>query len=59
MGTRLRMLCTDDNVLEDRLIEYAKHLAISGWNYDKALKDLRKGAMKDRKGSSESETALW
>ena len=48
MGTRLRMLCSDDQILENRILEYAKHLAVSGWKYDKALADLRKGASKDR-----------
>ena len=48
MGTRLRMLCSDDQILEERLVEYAKHLAVSGWDYDVALTDLRKGASKDR-----------
>ena len=49
MGTRLRMLCSDDEVLEKRILEYAKHLAVSGWSYDVALADLQKGASKDRR----------
>ena len=49
MGTRLTILCSDDNILDARLNEYAKHLALSGWNFDKDLTDLRKGAMKNKK----------
>lgn len=49
VGTRLRMLCSDTETLRKRIDEYAKYFAMSGWEYNIALKELRKGANKDRK----------
>ena len=31
VGSRLRMLCTDDQTLEERLNEYSKYFCMSGW----------------------------
>lgn len=48
MGTRLRMLVSNDEKLSERVEEYAKYLTISGWRYEKALRDINKGAQKCR-----------
>ena len=48
IGTRLRMLISDDAVLDRRLQEYAKYLTASGWQWSKAIRDLKKGAARDR-----------
>eukprot|EP00745_Piridium_sociabile_P020923 TRINITY_DN32272_c0_g1_i5.p1 TRINITY_DN32272_c0_g1~~TRINITY_DN32272_c0_g1_i5.p1 ORF type:complete len:867 (+),score=134.27 TRINITY_DN32272_c0_g1_i5:352-2601(+) len=48
VGTRLRMLCSDDNVLENRLKEYARYFTISGWKFETALEHLSRGANRDR-----------
>ena len=49
IGTRLRMLVSDDRVLEQRVQEYAKYLTMSGWKWTKAIKGVRQGARRDRK----------
>eukprot|EP00745_Piridium_sociabile_P017617 TRINITY_DN263_c0_g1_i8.p1 TRINITY_DN263_c0_g1~~TRINITY_DN263_c0_g1_i8.p1 ORF type:complete len:903 (+),score=84.50 TRINITY_DN263_c0_g1_i8:125-2833(+) len=49
VGTRLRMLCSEDDILADRLQEYAKHFYMAGWKYQTALKELQKGASQNRK----------
>ena len=36
MGRKLRMICSDDDDLEQRIIEYTKYLVASGWEWDKA-----------------------
>ena len=48
IGTRLRMLVSDDEVLENRINEYAKYLSMSGWKWTKALRAIKKGASKNR-----------
>jgi len=48
IGTRLRLLCSEDSVLEIRLLEYARYLSLSGWTWEKALSELRAGAHRDR-----------
>eukprot|EP00745_Piridium_sociabile_P028914 TRINITY_DN46767_c1_g1_i5.p1 TRINITY_DN46767_c1_g1~~TRINITY_DN46767_c1_g1_i5.p1 ORF type:complete len:381 (-),score=50.73 TRINITY_DN46767_c1_g1_i5:160-1302(-) len=49
VGIRLRMLCSDDDTLEERVDEYAKYFCLSGWKYKKAKQELKKGASKNRK----------
>ena len=49
IGTRLRMLVSDDKTLEKRIHEYAKYLTMSGWKWTKALKGVKRGANRDRK----------
>ena len=48
IGHRLRMICSTDELLAPRIDEYAKYLAISGWEYDKAKKDLTQASSLDR-----------
>ena len=48
VGTRLRMLCSEDDQLVDRLKEYAKYFSMAGWKYQTALKELQKGASQNR-----------
>lgn len=48
VGRRLRMICSDDNNLEQRILEYAKYFTLSGWKWSRALHELRKGAAKPR-----------
>jgi len=48
MGTRLRMICSDENTLETRLDNYADYFASSGWNRTYAKKELERGATKNR-----------
>jgi hypothetical protein len=43
------MLCSDDDVLEKRLKEYARYFTMSGWDFKIALEELRRGADKDRR----------
>ena len=43
------MLCTDDQTLEERLNEYSKYFYMSGWKRQKAQKELKRGAAKNRK----------
>lgn len=48
VGTRLRLLCSEDETLKKRIDEYAKHFELSGWNKAQAKKELQKGSAKDR-----------
>jgi len=49
VGTRLRMLCSVDYQLADRLVEYAGYFAMAGWSFKKAHSKLKQGASKHRK----------
>ena len=44
MGRRLRLICSDDNTLKNRIIEYTNYLVSSGWNKAFAFKALTIGA---------------
>ena len=48
IGTRLRMICSEDEDLDQRLKEYGRHLNISGWKYTTAKERLVEGVEKDR-----------
>ena len=48
IGTRLRMICSEDEDLDRRLEEYGRHLTVSGWKYKTAKERLVEGAKKDR-----------
>jgi hypothetical protein len=48
VGTRLRMICSEDQTLKERIEEYAEHFETSGWNKKHVLKELKRGADKDR-----------
>ena len=48
IGTRLRMICSEDEELDRRLEEYGRHLTVSGWKYKTAKDRLVEGAKKDR-----------
>ena len=48
VGTRLRMLCSQDDVLEKRIGEYTDYFAMSGWKPNHARKELERGANRDR-----------
>ena len=48
VGTRLRMLCSDDETLQQRIKEYAGYFELSGWNRSLAERELARGAEKDR-----------
>ena len=48
VGTRLRMLCSDDDNLTKRIKEYAKYFSMAGWKYNTALNQLQKGAQQNR-----------
>jgi hypothetical protein len=48
VGTRLRMICSEDSTLNERIQEYARYFAMAGWNIDTALRELKKGSQKDR-----------
>ena len=47
IGTRLRMVCSEDEDLGRRLEEYGRHLNFSGWKYKIAKERLVEGAKKD------------
>ena len=49
MGRRLRLICSDDTTLKQRILEYAKYLVESGWNKNTALNALESGANINRK----------
>uniref|UniRef100_UPI003AF6EDD9 GIY-YIG nuclease family protein n=1 Tax=Thiolapillus sp. TaxID=2017437 RepID=UPI003AF6EDD9 len=49
IGTRLRMICSQDDDLDRRLEEYARYLTISGWKYKTAKERLVEGAKTNRK----------
>ena len=49
VGTRLRMICSEDDTLENRIQEYARYFAMAGWEYSTALRELRRGANRNRK----------
>ena len=42
VGTRLRMLCTDDHTLKETLNEYSKYFCMSSWKWQKTQKELKK-----------------
>eukprot|EP00745_Piridium_sociabile_P026140 TRINITY_DN41575_c0_g2_i2.p1 TRINITY_DN41575_c0_g2~~TRINITY_DN41575_c0_g2_i2.p1 ORF type:complete len:978 (-),score=173.11 TRINITY_DN41575_c0_g2_i2:3-2936(-) len=48
IGTRLRVLCSDNTTLNKRVREYAAYLTLSGWKWTRALREITKGANKDR-----------
>ena len=48
MGLRLRMICSEDKKLKERIEEYSKYLTQSGWNWKKAKKELTIGASQNR-----------
>ena len=49
VGTRLRKLCSEDTDLEKRTEEYSRYFSMSGWDYSKAKRELKKGTQKDRR----------
>ena len=49
IGTRLRMICSEDSDLQDRVEEYSRYLTISGWDYRTAKRRLQEGTTKNRK----------
>jgi len=53
-GTQLRMNCSKNSFLKDRIHEYAGYFAACGWNFDKAYQDLVKGARFDKKDTEEN-----
>lgn len=55
MGRRLRMICSDDTKLENRIQEYTKHLVTSGWKWEVAEKGLREGASVPREQTLKKE----
>ena len=48
IGTRLRMLVSNNDTLQERVKEYAKYLTMSGWSWKRALREIRQGASRDR-----------
>ncbi|WP_293815680.1 hypothetical protein, partial [Thiolapillus sp.] len=56
IGTRLRMICSQDDDLDRRLEEYAKYLTISGWKYKTAKERLVEGAKTNRKKKQKTST---
>ena len=48
IGTRLRMICSQDDDLDRRLEEYARYRTISGWKYKTAKERLMEGAKTNR-----------
>ena len=48
IGTRLRMICSDDNILKERIEQYAQFLTLSGWPYKMAKARLEEGSAKNR-----------
>ena len=48
IGTRLRMLVSNDEQLKERIQEYARYLTLSGWQYNRAIKEISQGATKPR-----------
>ena len=48
IGTRLRMICSEDEDLDRRLEEYGRHLTVSGWKYKTVKERLVEGAKKVR-----------
>jgi hypothetical protein len=48
VGIRLRMLCSEDSVLQERIDEYARYFALAGWNKQKAKSELSRAAERDR-----------
>ena len=51
MGRRLRMICSDDNVLKRRILEYTQYLVESGWKRRVAKKEIELGASINRKNA--------
>ena len=49
VGTRLWMICSEEDTLQKRMEEYARYFAMAGWDYATALRELKRGAKKDRK----------
>ena len=63
MGRRLRLICSDDNTLKNRIIEYTNYLVSSGWKKDFAFKALTTGANVSgnyclKKGSTKTENKI-
>ena len=63
MGRRLRLICSDDDTLKKRIIEYTYYLVSSGWKKDFAFKALTTGANVPRdsclkKRSTNNETKI-
>jgi len=48
IGTRLHMICSEDEDLDRRLEEYGRHLTVSRWKYRTAKERLVEGVKKDR-----------
>ena len=48
VGTRLRMICSDDDTLAGRVDEYTNYFAASGWKKTKARSELQIGAGRNR-----------
>ena len=44
IGRRLRLICSSDLDLKKRILEYTQYLVNSGWNENKAFKELTHGA---------------
>ena len=49
MGRRLRLICSDDDSLKQRILEYTQHLVDSGWKRGMAKRELELGASIERK----------
>ena len=56
IGTRLRMICSEDEDLDRRLEEYGKHLTLSRWKYKTAKERLVEGVKKDSPGEERNYT---
>ena len=48
IGTRLHMICSEDEDLDRRLEEYRRYLTVSRWKYKTAKERLVEGVKKDR-----------
>ena len=49
VGARLRMLCSDDHTLEERLNNCSKYFCMSSWKRTTAQKEFRNGSSKNER----------
>ena len=48
VGTRLRMICSEEETLQERIKEYSDFFELSGWDKQKARKELERGGTRNR-----------
>ena len=66
MGRRLRLICSNDQILKERINEYTQYLINSGWNRKLASTELNRGAsinrqeaMKSKRNKNNKKKIAW